>query len=299
MKPIKLAASAAAGATFLLAAIASPSAVPASAAGPASLNPASVQYVSSTLHGTPGHTVLGTVACPAGTFVVSAAAAGNGPVTSLTPLRGARTSDSISNFTAVAATAAFSPTIPVSSATTAIFAGCAPAAQLTGAVSKTLQVTGTTNVIREGTVTCPSGMRAFGGGGHFVTPDHRYTTNAAMYSNSVTADGTGWYYRGYSSEARNRLFVTTSCAPLSGAYIASAKVAFTNHGSQTFAQCANGYGALSGGEQMLSTDGATGINVSGTIDSTTPTNNGWYVSGYSSGYPNLVLNSLAQCVPTT
>ena len=44
------------------------------AAGPASADAGAIQYVSKILSGTPGHTVLGTVDCPVGTFVVSASA---------------------------------------------------------------------------------------------------------------------------------------------------------------------------------------------------------------------------------
>ena len=294
MKPINIAAAAAT--TAALPALAPLPAVAASPTAPASLNPASVQYVSTTLHGTPGGTVLGTVACPAGTFVVSSAAAGNGDINSLTPLRGARTSDSISNFTAIGATASFSPTTAASSATMGLVAGCAPAAQLAGAVSKTVQVSTSTG-FKKGLVTCPSGMRAFGGGGHFITPDNRYATNNSMFSNSVTPDGTGWTFRG-TSAATNRLLVTTSCAYLPGSYIASTQVALTNGGSETFAQCFTGYNALSGGARLLTTDGATGLDPTGSIQYSWPTSNGWYVSGNSGGRPNLILNALAQCVPT-
>lgn len=269
------------------------------AARAAAVTPGGIQYVHSTLHGTPGGRVLATVACPAGTFVVMAAASGNGGLDSLTPLRGARTSDRISNFTSVGMTAGFSPTQAPASATMDVVAGCAPAAQLAGATSVTTKVRVSSTGFTEAIASCPAGLRAFGGGGHFIGPDNRYSTReSAMYSNSVTHDGTGWYFRGWSISTLNSLVVTTSCAPLTGSYIASKRVTFTPFDTIAFTQCAFGYFALSGGEQMLSTDGGTGLDVVGSIQFSVPTDNGWYVDGASGGGPHhLVLDALAQCVP--
>lgn len=132
------------------------------------------------------------MACLAGTFVVMAAASGDGYLDSLTPLRGARTSDRISNFTSVG-TAGFSPTQAPDSATLDLVAGCAPAAQLAGATSVATKVRVPSTGFTEAVASCPAGMRAFGGGGHLIRADNRYITReSAMFSNSVTRDGTGW-----------------------------------------------------------------------------------------------------------
>ena len=301
MRPLTLAGAAAIVAGLLMATTPPSPSVAATPSLPkaALVLPASIQYVRKTLHGTPGGRVFGTVACPAGTFVVSSAASGNGYIDTLTPLRNARTSDRISNFTAVGLTAGFSPTEPASSAIMDVVAGCASAAQLAGATSATVVVRPDAHGFTEAVVRCPSGMRAFGGGGYFIGPDNRYSSReSGMYSNSVTEDGTGWYFRGWTISTRNRLSVTTSCTPLAGSYIASKKVTFTPFNNIAFAQCFTGYFALSGGEQILSTDGGTGVDLVGSIQYSWPTSNGWYVSGSSGGGPHhLVLESLVQCVP--
>ena len=309
MKPFTLAAATALTVSLLTCTVpASPTEAAPTRAAPASgpaaphaaaVSPGSIQYVHSTLHGTPGGRILGTVACPTGTVVVMAAASGNGYLDSLTPLRGARTSDRISNFTSVGMTAGFSPVQPPGSATMDVVAGCAPAAQLAGATSVSTKVRVSSTGFSEAVASCPAGMRAFGGGGHFISADNRYSTReSAMYSNSVTHDGTGWYFRGWSISTLNSLVVTTSCAPLPGSYIASKRVAYTPFDTIVFAQCAFGYFPLSGGEQILSTDGGTGLDLVGSIQFSVPTNNGWYVDGASGGGPHhLVLDSLVQCVP--
>ena len=277
------------------------------AAGPASADAGAIQYVSKILSGTPGHTVLGTVDCPVGTFVVSASATNvevhqgaalppgtiGGPITSLAPLRNSRTSPGLANYTAVGVTGFFGTAAPGTLASVKVQAACAPAARLSNATSREITIAPDGHGARRGTVYCPAGMRAFGGGGHFLASDNHNSIGLEMYENSVTADGTGWTFRGLARAGTDRLIVTTQCAPLVGSYVPAPSVpAPPQAPGYVSAGCSIGYTVLSGGVAFAHQDHTEGT---GGVSETWTSAGGVGAGGYS--YDDSQLIARAQCVP--
>ena len=133
---------------------------------------------------------------------------------------------------------------------------------------------------RRGVVYCPSGMRAFGGGGYMMKPSNIISTDTyKMVSNTVSADGTGWTFAATTTAAKESLVVTTQCAPLRDSYVSQARTPapyFTH--ANVYASCRPGYTALSGGEYLSKSDGTEIQN--GIIDYSVPASgNRWYTDG--------------------
>lgn len=272
------------------------------AAWPASADAGAIQYVSKIISGPPGHTMLGTVDCPAGTFVVSASASNvaalppgplRSPITSLTPLRNSRTSPGLANYTAVVVTGVFGTAAPGTLSSVKVQAACAPAARLSNATSREISIAPTGFGVSRGTVYCPAGMRAFGGGGHYLASDNHITKGAEMYENSVTADGTGWTFRGVARASTDRLIVTTQCAPLVGSYLPAASVPAPQQApGYVGVRCAIGYTVLSGGVTFAHQDHTEGT---GGVSETWTSAGGVGVGGVSFDGSQLIAR--AQCVP--
>lgn len=270
----------------------------AAAAAPASADvPPSepIQYVTKFVHGTTNQKVLGTLGCPTGTFVVSASADHAG-ITSLTPASNSRSAQGLANFTVVAATGYPEPDGSGGAAFIEIQAACAPASRLSNAVSRSITVAAGDNNsnARRAVVYCPAGMRAFGGGGYFLTTDN-HCSNAAsgLVENTVTAAGTGWTVRAYTTAATDRLIVTTHCAPLAGSYIPQAGVrAPPFSAGYVSARCAIGYTVLSGGVTFVNPNNTEG---SGVVFSSWTSAGGVGVNGYA--VDDSLLTARAQCVP--
>lgn len=186
--------------------------------------PPPIQFITQNVYASSAsQAALGTVACPTGTFVVSANAYHTTQITSLTPLRNSRTSPNLANFTAVAATAYPYADQSGGAPYMTLRAACVPTSRLSNAVSRSITVASDrTNPFPgpiRGTVRCPAGMRAFGGGAYFLAPDsHISKRSLGMWENSVTSDGAGWTFRGY-NQTKDRLVVTTQCAPLTGSHV--------------------------------------------------------------------------------
>lgn len=265
--------------------------------------PVPIQYVTRTIEQLPGHAdfLLGTVACPAGTFVVSAGA-DHGVLGSLSPIRGSRTSPDLANNTAVLVTGKGTADYAGGPRYLNVTAGCAPAARLAGAVSRQVVLAPSTFPVRHAVVTCPSGTRAFGGGAYTLGPDNRYTPYASMFINSVTSDGTGWEFSSYMQgpAAQDRLVVTTQCGPLTGSYRSESPAVDAPRPPSDFgtfphavATCFSGYTALSGGV----TWGPNNLGTYGTVRQVATFNTpggstGTYVEGYGS---RLIARTV--CVP--
>ncbi len=267
--------------------------------------PVPIQYVTRTVEQLPGHAdfLLGTVACPAGTFVVSAGA-DHGVLGSLSPIRDSRTSPNLANNTAVLVTGQGTADYAGGPKYLNVTAGCAPAARLTGAVSRQVVLPPNTFPARHAIVTCPSGTRAFGGGAYALGPDNRYAPYGFMNINSVTSDGTGWEFNSVMQGPAtvDRLVVTTQCAALTGSYRSEspsvdAPKPPTDFGTfpHTTATCFSGYTALSGGVIW----GPNNSGTYGTVRQVTMFNTpggsaGTYVEGYGS---RLIARTV--CVPPT
>ena len=258
---------------------------PAAAAPAASLVPSSIQYVTNNIYGASfTHIGPAAVSCPAGTRMVSGGA-GHAFIGAIAPY---------ANFTAVAADG-----LPIAGTNPdflQITVGCAPASLLPNLTSRIIGVPVPSAGVPRGVVYCPAGMRAFGGGGYFRTPQGRYRAGGVMFSNTVSADGTGWTVSG-SAGAGDLLILFTQCASLNG-YVATNSVPLTPGGvGQVYATCAPGYTALSGGVYLSRSDGTEHPgNIMWSIPASVGGSSSWYVSAGSDGYPDTKLVALAQCI---
>ena len=129
-----------------------------------------------------------------------------------------------------------------------------------------------------------------------------------MDTNAVTSDGTGSSHRlpripNYPN-TRDRLIVTTQCAPLAGSYrsqspAVAAPFPPNNFGTfpHTTATCVSGYTALSGGVTWSPDNSGIYGGVRQTTTFNTPGGtSGTYVEGYNNG-PLLIARTV--CVPPT
>ena len=276
-----------------LIAVAGTTAMGAAFATPAAANvPLSIRYVDAYPHRPNGGLpFLATIACPAGTYVVSAGA-DNMLIASLSPISPAVPSVHLANFTAVLVTGR--PDHPEGNPFTdpVLHAACAPASRLSNAVSVTTQAA---PGVDSGTARCPAGLRAFGGGAYYLAPDGHFSVpgaQARVDEDSVTSDGGGWTFRGFNANARDRLIVTAQCAPLAGSYIATA-TALDGHDFAAVG-CYFGYFPLSGGARMVSSQNADSIGETHGVNAGPDT---LLVHGF--GYYSRPITARAQCVPTS
>lgn len=268
-------------------------------AGQASAAPASsaaaafqIQYIKRVFSGAPDTVVSGTALCPSGTRMVSSAA-GNAGLAAITPLRDFSGAEAVGRLRSTASRAFLE-----------IVVGCLPTAQVPGLsssswVSLTQDFFPDARGNRRGVVTCPSGMRAFGGGGSLRTPEGALSTKGnAMYSNTVTADGTGWTMKVFSGSLSEKLVITTQCAPLGDAQVeqTSIPLPITAREEIVHVPCQPGYTMISGGVYLSKPDGT---EQQGRILDSLPGAEGWVASGNSHGLRDTKLVALAQCfLPT-
>jgi hypothetical protein len=244
-----------------------------------------IQYVTQSFWGsTASVPVTGTVHCPSGSRVVSSgASAPGGQLVGIAP--------DINFHDAATATARLQGYMQVT-------VGCEPFAAVSEVISKTIGLPYASG-FRRGVVYCPSGMRAFGGGGYMIKPSNILSTDTyQMVSNTVSADGTGWTFAATTTAAKESLVVTTQCAPLRDSYVSQARTAapyFTQ--ANVYGSCRPGYIALSGGVYLSKPNGDEVQN--GIIDYSVPASgNRWYTDGVShedaAGGDELV--ALEQCI---
>jgi hypothetical protein len=284
MRILRIAFAAALAAGTVVGGLAS-SAAPASADVPAS-NP--IQYVTQYFWG--GVTTVattGTVSCPSGTRVVSSGASVAGDTVTGAGLVGI--APDINSFTSVTAVGRTDGYMQVT-------VGCESTAAMSEVTTRTIQLPYGSG-FRRGVVYCPSGMRAFGGGGYMVRPFGILATNShGMTSNVVSADGTGWTYAATAVDANAAPVITTQCAPLRGSYVSDANTSAPSPSQMNvYGSCLPGYIALSGGVYLSKPDGNE-VQF-GAIDYSVPASgNRWYVSGRSLYDPIVKLVALEQCI---
>ena len=252
--------------------------------------------------------MLGTVDCPAGTLVVSDSAINveihqggafppgffGGTITSLAPLRNSRTSPGLANYTAVVATGWFGPAAPGTLASVKVLAACAPAARLSNATSRQITIAPTNfHGVNRGTVYCPAGMRAFGGGGHFLASDNHIAKGARDVWRLRHRQTARMDVPGLRRAGTDRLIVTTQCAPLVGSYTPHPSVPASRQApAEVVALCSIGYTVLSGGVTFAHQDNTEGT---GGVSAMWASESGVVVGGYS--YDGSQLIARAQCVP--
>lgn len=252
--------------------------------------PTSIRYVDAYPHRPNGGLpFLATVACPVGMYVVSAGA-DNMLIYSLSPISPAVPSVDLANFTAVLVTGR--PDHPAGNPFTdpIVHVACAPAARLANAVSVRTQVAPGGDT---GTARCPAGLRAFGGGAYYLAPDGHYSVSGdRVDEDSVTSDGRAWTFRGSNTNARDRLIVTTQCAPLAGSYVATA--AALSGQDFVYAGCFFGYLPLSGGARMVTSQNTDSIGEMHGVNAGSD-----FVLVHGFGYFSRPVTARAQCVPTS
>jgi len=251
------------------------SAAPASADVPAS-NP--IQYVSEYFWSGGANTVVGTASCPSGSRVVSSGAtAAGGSLVGIAP--------DINSFTSATAAAHSVAEYLV------VTVGCMSTAALSEVTTRTIQLPYGKGA-RQGTVSCPAGMRAFGGGGYMVKPFARLATDSSgMTINTVTGSGASWTYEAYAADDNTAPVITTQCAPLRGSYVTTASAPATvGQRVDLYGSCLPGYTALSGGMYLTVPGGAGFIDYSMAVNG-----NSWYVRGLPLQY-NKRLIARVQCI---
>ena len=281
MKLARIAIVAAVAATALVAIAASP----AEARVPS--NPGQIRTVWTVVYGTTNTTVHGTVACPAGTQVVSPGA-DQAYISSLAPTP---------DFRSVEAVGQIKNAAP--SNYMIIFAYCAADNLFNGITSSSVTLYGYPNPLRTGVAWCPAGFFAFGGGGYLMAPDGSQSLTAAkMVSNAVSASGQGWTF-GLNTASTGPMVINTRCAPAQGTWVKSANVILSPSGSSVDADCGPFYLAISGGVYLAKADGSGRETYGRVTQSLMLGSSRWQVSGYSDAQtnPGAKLVALAQCVP--
>jgi hypothetical protein len=144
--------------------------------------------------------------CPSGTKAISAGGLYGGGFSSITP------GPEQESGTATARAGASDIGTEVVSEVT-----CAPTAQLAGTTFATREQSAHTDVGEwTQTVTCPAGMRAFGGGGYFRAKDgSRSATAFFLSADTLTTNGRSWRVSARNTTFTDTLVVTTRCAPQS------------------------------------------------------------------------------------
>jgi hypothetical protein len=228
-----------------------------------------------------------TTACPAGTAVVSTGGGGvlDG-LTGITPAPG---------FTSGVASARAGRGDRAAQVTGMVT--CAPTAQFAGttiATSRPQYIHSPTGEWTQ-TITCPAGMRGFGGGGYFKAADGTISRdNFDLNANSPTLNGRGWTVSGMDNTFTDRLIVTTRCAYQSSStrLVEETFPIPTEPGTgyaSGYAHCPEGYLPISGGAQITQ-DGSASAAHSRLVWSVSVRNGqtGWFASGSSGGeHPRL------------
>ena len=224
----------------------------------------------------------GTVSCPIGSRIVSSGASSAGQLVGIIPSY---------DYTSATATARYYGYMSVT-------IGCEQASQMSEVWSNTAVAVGTG--FRRAVAYCPAGYRAFGGGGAFIGPFGRQSTDSYwMTSNAVTQDGTGWTFAATTYSTTDVLYIRTQCAPLRGSVVLSTSVPFRADYTPvyTYSPCWPGYTALSGGVYLSKSDGHEVQD--GAVTASIPANgNRWYAQGVSweANTPTEKLVALTQCI---
>lgn len=276
----------------LIAMVTATAVVAGSSASPAgaAINPVGLDKESQNFFPQPGHTAVeGTVTCPAGMFVV-AAAAGGVLLDTLRP---------VGNFTEVNATGRI--TAPGDALT--VTATCAPVGQLGVVTSVTKEFPSNGAAFRHGFVQCPAGFYAYGGGGHYTNSLHGNSPNGInMVSNSPGADGTKWTFAGTDNVLSDSMEITAQCAqmasPRRDLIIQSGTPTVPNNFVGGFADCPAGWTAISGGVYLSNANGseAPGQTIWSIPFSRAGGISSWFASGQANSAVNTKTNTLAQCI---
>ena len=233
-----------------------------------------------------------TAPCPAGMAAVSAGGLADG-LSSITP--GPGYDSGVVTARAVNGNTGFPIVANATCAPTAQFAG-------TSVATREQHVHSTTGEWTQ-TVTCPAGMRAFGGGGHFRASNGTISKDEFFLSaNAPTLNGRSWTVSALDNTFTDTLVVTTRCAFQSSStrlveeiYPVVPAPGATGGDAQGYAHCPAGFLPISGGAQVTQ-DGSPSASGS-QLSVSTPVSNGqigWFANGTSSG-EHAQLHVIALC----
>ena len=181
---------------------------------------------------------------------------------------------------------------------------CAPTAQFAGTTTATRgQSAHSPTGEWSQTVTCPAGMRAFGGGGYFRTRGGAVSTDDFLLNaNSLTPDGRSWTVGAQDRTFTDTLIVTTRCAPQSSSTrlveeiypmvpIPGAGAGQANG----YAHCPTGLLPISGGARVTHDGSPSAAQPVILVSTSVPSGTiGWFASGFSRG-TNAQLHVVALC----
>jgi hypothetical protein len=174
---------------------------------------------------------------------------------------------------------------------------CAPAAQFAGTTVATHETRAhSTTGEWTATVTCPAGMRAFGGGGHFRASNGAFSTDEFFLSaDAPTSNGRGWTVGALDNTFTDTLVVSTRCAfqssstrlveeiypvvPVPGASVGKA---------QGYAHCPAGFVPISGGAWFTQDGPPSGAQPQLSVSIMGKGRIGWFAGGIDgSDHPQL------------
>jgi hypothetical protein len=187
-----------------------------------------------------------------------------------------------------------------------IFAGvtCAPAAQFAGTTVATHETRAhSTTGEWTATVTCPAGMRAFGGGGHFRASNGAFSTDEFFLSaDAPTSNGRGWTVSALDNTLTDTLVVSTRCAVQSSSTrlveeiypVVPAPGAGTVGKAKGYARCPAGFLPISGGSWFTQDASPDGAQPQLSVSIMAKGRTGWYAEGID-GSDNAQLHVIVLC----
>jgi hypothetical protein len=136
---------------------------------------------------------------------------------------------------------------------------CAPAAQLAGTTFATREQSAHSTAGEwSQIVTCPAGMRAFGGGGYFRARNGARSTDPySLSADTLTSNGRSWRVSALDTTFTDTLVVTTRCAPQSSStrlveeiFPIVPVIAGSPGRVSGYAHCPDGFTPISGGAEV-------------------------------------------------
>ncbi len=184
-------------------------------------------------------------------------------------------------------------------------ATCAPTAQFAGTTAFTReQHVHSSTGEWTATVTCPAGMRAFGGGGYFRASNGTLSTSEFfMSANTLTSNGRSWLVSAQDNTFTDTLVVTTRCAPQSSSTRLVEEVfpiipvtGGSGGKANGYAHCPAGFLPISGGAQVTTDNPPSAAQPQLTVSALVDNGQiGWFGNGAFNAGENAQLHVIALC----
>jgi hypothetical protein len=181
---------------------------------------------------------------------------------------------------------------------------CAPAAQFAGTTVATHETRAhSTSGEWTATVTCPAGMRAFGGGGYFRASNGASSTDEFFLSaDTLTSNGRGWTVSALDNTFTDTLVVSTRCAFQSSSTrlveeiypVVPSPGAGTVGKAKGYAECPAGFVPISGGAWFTQDASPVGAQPQLSVSVIGKNGQGWLGEGID-GSDNAQLHVIVLC----